>query len=79
MVHGVFDFVPVETKVEFGQKISLFYFDKSVLIQIGRKTGFICAVPRFLLLEKHGFMCQRHAHVYVPSRREDHIQRVDGR
>tara|TARA_B100001121_G_scaffold293018_1_gene295212 strand:- start:2452 stop:2604 length:153 start_codon:yes stop_codon:yes gene_type:complete len=45
VVHGVFDEIPVEIKVEFGSKISQINFGKSVLIEIGRSQAFIGAVP----------------------------------
>jgi len=45
VVHGVFDEIPVEIKVEFGSKISQINFEKSVLIEIGCSRPFLGAVP----------------------------------
>ena len=79
MVHGVFDEIPVEIKVESGSKISQINFEKSVLIQIGRSHSFIGAVPCSKVLRKHAFMFLGDAHIYVPSRMEDKLQRAGGR
>lgn len=79
MVHGVFDEIPVEIKVESGSKISQINFEKSVLIEIGRFHSFIGAVPCSKVLRKHAFIFLGHAHIYVPSRMEDKLQRVGGR
>ena len=79
MVHGVFDEIPVEIKVEFGSKISHINFEKSVLIEIGRSHSFIGAVPCLKVHRKHAFIFLGHAHIYVPSRMEDKLQRVGGR
>ena len=79
MVHGVFDEIPVEIRVEFGRKISQINFEKSVLIEIGPLRLFIGAVPRSQTLRKHAFIFLGYAHIYVPSRTEDKLQRVGGR
>ena len=79
MVHGVFDEIPVEIKVEFGSKISQINSEKPVLIEIGRFHVFIGAVPCSKGLRKHAFIFLGYAHIYVPSRTEDKLQRVGGR
>ena len=79
MVHGVFDEIPVEIKVEFGSKISQINFEKSVLIEIGRPRSFLGAVPCSEVIGKHAFIFLGHAHIYVPSRMEDKLQRVGRR
>ena len=79
MVHGVFDEVPLEIRVESGKKISQIDFEKSVLIEIGPFLQFIGAVPRSHALQKHAFIFLDYAHIYVPSRMEVKLQRVGGR